>query len=288
MPNQLNSGIDGIEDIEDTDKIEDTDEQVIIPGSLMNAELWSRASWQQYLDWDPTPTQISQFQQLYDWVIEGNQTQNLTRITESVDFWEKHLWDSLRPLQVLSVGVLGTGDGLGQDDHPAEPPYTVIDIGSGAGFPGIPVAIANPEWRVTLLDATQRRMQFADMVAVKLGLVGIQVQAERAETWGQLRREHYDLALNRALGSAVVCAELSLPMLKIGGHALLYRGHWDLEQESALQRACQKLGAIIKSVDPFVTPITHGIRHGILLEKSAPTPATFPRPMGMAAKRPLA
>ncbi|NJO85791.1 MAG: 16S rRNA (guanine(527)-N(7))-methyltransferase RsmG, partial [Synechococcaceae cyanobacterium RM1_1_27] len=229
--------------------IEETDEQAITPGSLRDLDLWSQAGWQHYLDWDPSPTQIGQLQQLYDWVIEGNQTQNLTRITESVDFWEKHLWDSLRPLQALPVGILAPRDNLEQDDPAAESfyaPYTVIDIGSGAGFPGIPVAIANPEWRVTLLDATQRRMQFAEMVAAKVGLRGIQVQAERAETWGQLRREGYDLALNRALGSAVVCAELSMPMLKIGGHALLYRGHWDPDQESALQRACQKLGQSIK------------------------------------------
>lgn len=238
--------------------------------------LWSQAGWHQHLGWDPSPRQLDQFQALYQAVLAGNQSQNLTRITDRTDFWEKHLWDSLRPLR--SIEAVDTGY--------FEAALSVIDIGSGAGFPGIPVGIFAPAWRVSLLDATQRRMQFAQQTVSALGLT-VATMAERAEIVGRQQRDQYDLALNRALGSAGVCAELSLPLLKLGGYALLYRGHWDLEQEQALALACQKLGAEIKAVDPFVTPITQGIRHGILLQKVAPTPAIYPRSIGIPAKRPL-
>jgi 16S rRNA (guanine527-N7)-methyltransferase len=241
-----------------------------------DVNVWSQAGWRKHLGWDPSPRQLGQFQALYQAVLAGNQSQNLTRITDPTDFWEKHLWDSLRPLQSFAA----------VDARGFEVALSVMDIGSGAGFPGIPVAIFAPAWRVSLLDATQRRMHFAQQTASALGLT-VATIAERAEIVGRQHRDHYDLALNRALGSAAVCAELSLPLLKLGGYALLYRGHWDLEQERALALACQKLGAEIKATDPFVTPISQGIRHAIVLQKLAPTPAIYPRSIGIPAKRPL-
>lgn len=241
-----------------------------------DVNLWSQTGWHEHLGWDPSPRQLGQFQALYQAVLAGNRSQNLTRITDQTDFWEKHLWDSLRPLRSLEA----------VNSQAFEVMLSVVDIGSGAGFPGIPVGIFAPAWRIGLLDANQRRMQFAQQTASALGL-RLETMAERAEIVGRQQREQYDLALNRALGSAGVCAELSLPLLKVGGYALLYRGHWDLEQEQALALACQKLGAEIKAVDPFVTPITQGIRHGILLQKVAPTPALYPRSIGIPAKRPL-
>lgn len=243
---------------------------------MNEVDLWHAERWRHHLGWDPSPDQCQQMRQLFELVIQGNRQQNLTRITDPQEFWEKHLWDSLRPVQ-----------GWVQDPSVGGKALRVIDIGSGAGFPGLPVAMAYPQWSVMLLDATQRRMQFAAEVAETLELTNILTTATRAETWGQHQRDHYDLALSRALGSPAVCAELSLPLLKVGGQALLYRGHWDPEQEQVLRHACEILGGTVIRVDPFVTPLSQGIRHSVVLEKVAPTPVAYPRGVGIPTKRPL-
>ncbi|MFN7468696.1 MAG: 16S rRNA (guanine(527)-N(7))-methyltransferase RsmG, partial [Pseudanabaena sp.] len=100
--------------------------------------------WQSTLNWSPNSNQIEQFEKLYELVLEGNSKQNLTRITAADDFWEKHLWDSLR-------GVLAFWD---RED------LKVIDIGTGAGFPGLPISIAKPSWQVILLDSKQKKVAF--------------------------------------------------------------------------------------------------------------------------------
>ncbi|HEY9623036.1 MAG TPA: 16S rRNA (guanine(527)-N(7))-methyltransferase RsmG [Crinalium sp.] len=236
--------------------------------------------WQSTLQWQPSPAQQTHLQTLYELVLEGNRQFNLTRITEPDEFWEKHLWDSLRG--IVEPGILDF-------TTTAATPYQVIDIGTGAGFPGVPVAIAHPDWAVTLLDSTRKKTVFLEMLAQKLGLSNATVLTDRVEQVGQQRqyRATYDLALIRAVASAPVCAEYALPLLKIGGLAVLYRGQWSDEEDQTLPMAVEQLGGTVEQVASFATPLSHGARHCIYLRKTAKTPYQFPRPVGIPTQKPL-
>jgi 16S rRNA (guanine527-N7)-methyltransferase len=230
--------------------------------------------WQQTLSWQPTTEQQDQFQRLYELIVEGNRHLNLTRITEPMEFWEKHLWDSLRGIAPL----------LGARGEKQEAVFKVIDIGTGAGFPGIPVAITLPSATVTLLDSTRKKITFLNTLLTELGIQNANTVIGRAETLGkQLQyRQSYDIALIRAVGSATVCAEYALPFLKLGGLAVLYRGNWTTAETEALQSTVERLGSVIEATEAFTTPLSQGIRHCLYLRKVAVTASEFPRPVRMA------
>ncbi|MBD2082928.1 16S rRNA (guanine(527)-N(7))-methyltransferase RsmG [Leptolyngbya sp. FACHB-17] len=229
--------------------------------------------WRSTTQWSPSEFQRSQFQQFYELVIKGNQQQNLTRITEPEDFWEKHLWDSLR-----GVFPKATGANL-----------SAIDIGTGAGFPGIPMAIARPDWQITLLDSTRKKVTFLQDSTKALQLSNVRSIVDRVEQIGQSsgHREKYDVATIRAVAAASVCAEYALPLLKVGGLAVLYRGQWTEEEAIALDQAAKKLGGVVEECDRFETPLTHGVRHCLYLRKTSPTLSEFPRAIGIPAQDPL-
>lgn len=230
--------------------------------------------WQHTLKWEPTESQQQQFQDLYQQILLGNAQLNLTRITEPEDFWEKHLWDSLAGLLAVTNET---------------PSLSVIDIGTGGGFPGIPVAIAHPDWQVTLLDSTRKKINFLALLIEELKLENLKTLAARAEEVGrnQLHRDSYDLALIRAVGGASICAEYALPLVKPDGFAILYRGHWSEEETEALQPALTQLGAKIEAIYQLSTPITNGDRHCIYLRKLIPTPPEYPRAIGIPTQHPL-
>ncbi|NJN29204.1 MAG: 16S rRNA (guanine(527)-N(7))-methyltransferase RsmG [Synechococcales cyanobacterium RM1_1_8] len=242
--------------------------------------------WQQTLGWQPSPAQQQQLQRLYGGIVAGNRQLNLTRLTEPQDFWEKHLWDSLRALRPW----LRDGAALGKPGQGAAVAgAAVVDIGSGGGFPGIPAAIALPQAQVTLMDSTRKKMVFLQQLVAQLGLTNVETVTERAEAAGQQarHRNHYDLALIRAVGPVTVCAEYCLPMVKYGGTAVLYRGQWTVEEAEALEEAAKLLGAELVEVDAFETPLSRGTRHCLYLRKIAGTPDLFPRPVGVPAQDPL-
>jgi 16S rRNA (guanine527-N7)-methyltransferase len=233
--------------------------------------------WQQTLNWQPTVQQQEQFQRLYELILEGNRQLNLTRITDPQEFWEKHLWDSLRGILPLLSGNL----------PPASP--TIIDIGTGAGFPGVPVAMTVPNCTITLLDSTQKKITFLDNILTELALTNAKTLVGRAEEIGQhpQHRMAYDIALIRAVGAVSVCAEYTLPLLKQGGLAIIYRGNWTKDETKALQNAVKLLGGVIESIEQFTTPLSHSIRHCVYLRKVATTPVQFPRPIGVPTQKPL-
>jgi 16S rRNA (guanine527-N7)-methyltransferase len=232
--------------------------------------------WTATLNWQPTSKQQQQFDSLYQLILEGNRQFNLTRITEPLDFWEKHLWDSLAPIFYNKLLL-------------ENKQVKVIDIGTGAGFPAIPLAIVFPNWQFTLLDSTRKKMTFVDSLSSALNLDNLKTVVNRAETIGQDKtyRNQYDLALIRAVAEASVCAEYSLPLLNMGGIALLYRGKWTEEEQETLESALKTLGGKSAKVHSFETPLTQSIRHCIYLEKIAKTPTEFPRAVGIPTQKPL-
>ena len=235
--------------------------------------------WRSSLKWQPSEGQQQQFQKLYVEILKGNERFNLTRITERSDFWEKHLWDSIAGLVYLDLAKLVE----------QKKPLRAIDIGTGAGFPGIPVAILSQAIEVTLLDSIRKKITFLEDLINNLHLNNIKTLTGRAEDLGQDKRyrQSYDLALVRAVGRATVAAEYSLPLLKIGGLAILYRGHWQDKDTKALQNAATQLGGKLEGSENFTTPLTHSTRNCIYLRKIIPTSDRFPRKIGVPTQKPL-
>ncbi len=256
--------------------------------------------WQKTLGWQPSAEQQALFQQFYEQIVDVNQRINLTRITTPEDFWEKHLWDSLsglvpwlsEPTPEEMMLEEDAEDAEGEENTDPEALIRIIDIGTGGGMPGIPAAIAlTPIFsnlELTLLDATRKKIQFLQELCPLMGLPATCI-AERAEAIGQQKahREQYDLALVRAVGSAATCAEYALPLLKLGGQAVLYRGQWGTEDTEALMPIVDLLGGEITDLQSWQTPLTQGTRHCLFIHKEAPTPSDFPRAVGVPGKKPL-
>lgn len=249
--------------------------------------------WLQTLGWQPTPEQQHQFVELFQHILAANQQLNLTRITEPQDFWGKHLWDSVVGIGPWLPHELPLPSGL-QDlssDLPfdSSQPLRVIDIGTGGGFPGLPIAIIKPTWQITLLDSTQKKLTFLAHVTAELGLENVVMCCDRAENLGQhsTYRESFDLALIRAVGPASVCAEYAMPLLALKGYAVLYRGQWKTEEQKALAGAISQLGGEVVAVMPVNMPRSQGVRHCIYLRKILPTAPQFPRRVGVPTRKPL-
>lgn len=239
--------------------------------------------WQQTLNWQPNSEQLACYQRLYQEILKGNEQLNLTRITDPQEFWEKHLWDSLRAIKDwLDTAQNATAASSIQS-------FQVVDVGTGAGFPGVPIAIVRPDWQVTLVDSTRKKIAFLEALSSTLKLPNVKPLVSRAEQLGQMmqHRESYDLALIRAVATASVCAEYVLPLLKLGGTAILYRGQWLDEETEALQSAAKRLGGEVAHIESFVTPFSQGVRNCIYLKKIRSTPREFPRAVGIPTQKPL-
>jgi 16S rRNA (guanine527-N7)-methyltransferase len=249
----------------------------IEPLSIANlpkmAEIWEKT-----LNWQPTNLQENQFQQLYQLIIAGNRQINLTRITEPEEFWEKHLWDSLRGIAPKQIFIPGIDRGK-----------RIIDIGTGAGFPGLPMALIFPNSQVTLLDSTGKKIAFIETVLSALALNNVKTLLGRAEEIGQQyeHRQNYDVAVIRAVGNVSVCAEYSLPLVRKGGLAIIYRGSWSEVENESLETAVEQLGGAVELIEEFSTPLSNSTRHCLYLRKVTNTPISFPRGVGIPSQKPI-
>ena len=189
-----------------------------------------------------------------------------------------HVADSLCALPFLDPAVDST-----RDHH-----IRVIDVGTGAGFPGLPIAIARRQLQVDLLEATRRKCEFLEAAITRLGVQNATVVDRRAEEWAAAAgRERYDLVLVRAVAPLATLVEYAAPLLSLGGRLIAWKGARDASEEAAGRRAADEIGlqmTQIERVEPYPGSRAH---HLHLYEKSRPTPARFPRRPGTARKHAL-
>ena len=232
--------------------------------------------WEQKLNWKPTKEQLDQWEKLYQEIILINDKVNLTRIVQPEEFWEKHLWDSV-------TGIIGL------QFFQYSKKIKVIDIGTGGGFPGLPINIIFPTWNFTFLDSRRKKIEVVNFLLKTLGLKDSWALTGRAENIAHNSdfREKYDVALIRAVGKSSTCIEYILPFLTIGGRGVLYRGNWDIQEELSLKVILKKLGGKLISVKELKTPLTDSIRNFVYIQKIQPTSKNFPRDIGIPKRNPL-
>jgi 16S rRNA (guanine527-N7)-methyltransferase len=209
-------------------------------------------------------------------LLQVNAALNLTGITDRAEAWTKHILDAMSLVPVLAELVQNLPEG--------EEFLNVIDVGTGGGVPGIPLAIVMPQVRVTLLEATGKKADFLEAAIYKLKLPNARVLCDRAERIGQdhkTHREMYDVAIARALGRLNVVAELIVPLVKQGGHALAVKGAKAAEELAEANDVIGMLGA--RHVQTLDTP-TGKI---VVLEKASRTPRLYPRKNGEPKRLPL-
>ena len=218
-----------------------------------------------------TEQQLQQFTQYYELLVETNKVMNLTAITEPEEVAVKHMIDSL----------------LAYDEDMSG--KTLADVGTGAGFPGVPLKIYCPELRVTLIDSLGKRLKFLQQVIDTLGLKYIRCEHLRAEDAGKSskHREKYDLVTARAVARLSVLAEYCLPLVKKGGRFIALKGSKYAEEIQEGTQAVQILGGKIISAEPVKLPGLDDGRAIIKISKLKTTPAQYPRKAGTPEKQPL-
>lgn len=221
-----------------------------------------------------TDLQFQQFYTYYELLTEWNSFMNLTAITEFEEVMKKHFTDSLSLVRAYDLSK----------------PVSVIDIGTGAGFPGLPLKIAFPGLRVTLLDSLNKRVKFLDAVIEKLGLDNIDTIHGRAEDFSRPEklREKYDLCVSRAVANMTTLSEYCLPFVKPGGQFISYKSEKILQEADTAKHAIFLLGGKIKEQVEFYLPNSDIYRNLFVVEKVQSTPIRYPRKAGLPAKEPLA
>ena len=219
-----------------------------------------------------TNEQVKQFTTYCTMLLETNKVMNLTAITEPEEVAVKHMIDSL--LVYDSKSFSGK---------------TLVDVGTGAGFPGLPLKICDSSIKVTLIDSLTKRLKFLEEVIEALELKNIGCQHLRAEDAGKdtKLREKFDIAIARAVASLPVLAEYCLPLVKIGGYFYAMKGNKYEEEAEAAKRAIGILGGKIKEIKEVKLPGLEDKRAIIIIEKIKKTPAAYPRKAGTATKKPL-
>lgn len=220
-----------------------------------------------------TENMISQFEGYRNGVIEWNEKVNLTAITDPQEFVVKHFIDS-----VLCVGF---------DEYKAA--KKVIDVGTGAGFPGIPLAILSDDKEFTLMDSLNKRLKIIDELSEGIGLTNVQTVHARAEELARNKahREKYDICVSRAVANLTTLSEYCLPFIKVGGYLLAYKGP-DAEAELAdAKKAISILGGQVEKMEKAQLD-DFGLDHRIIfIKKVKNTPAKYPRKAGTPSKEPL-
>ncbi|MDR9786465.1 MAG: 16S rRNA (guanine(527)-N(7))-methyltransferase RsmG [Peptococcaceae bacterium MAG4] len=217
--------------------------------------------------------QVGLFKEYYRFLAEANKSINLTSILDEKDVAVKHFLDSLSCFNVIALE-----DGM-----------SLIDIGTGAGFPGVPIKIYRPGLKVTLLESVEKKVRFLEGLISSLGLRDIEVVHARAEDFGRdpAQREKWDRVVSRAVASLAVLAEYCLPFLKVEGYFVAMKGPKLEEELKKAGNALLLLGGRVDKIMGLKLPFTGEERKLVLIRKTGPTPGKYPRRAGIPQKRPL-
>ncbi|MCX4351558.1 MAG: 16S rRNA (guanine(527)-N(7))-methyltransferase RsmG [Lachnospiraceae bacterium] len=219
--------------------------------------------------------QINQFNKYYELLKEWNSFMNLTTIIEFDEVLKKHFVDSLSLVKVLP-------DLLQKD-------YSLIDIGTGAGFPGIPLKIVFSNLKITLLDSLNKRVRFLNEVIDQLGLENITVIHGRAEDFAKpdKLRESFEICVSRAVANLTILSEYCIPFVKKGGYFISYKSEKITEEFDNAKNAIHLLGGKFEKQNEFLLPGSDIYRNLFVIKKVSVTPARFPRKAGVPSKEPL-
>lgn len=217
--------------------------------------------------------QKEQFHRYYELLVEWNKVMNLTGITEYDDVNEKHFVDSLAITKVIDIEKIDT----------------VMDIGTGAGFPGLPLKIAYPHLKVVLLDSLQKRVNFLNTVIDELGLENIETLHGRAEDFAKKAeyREQFDLCVSRAVANLSTLSEYCIPYIRVGGIFISYKSGAVDEEVDNSRKAVKVLGGKVEEVVKFQLPDTEISRAFVKIKKVEETKKKFPRKAGLPGKEPI-
>ena len=217
--------------------------------------------------------QAAHFEQYAHELAQWNQHTNLTAIVDPAEVQVRHFLDSLSLAQVIKF----------------EPPMRLIDVGTGAGFPGLPLAIVYPELKVTLLEATGKKVDFLAHMINVLGLDNATAVKARAEEAGHMpeHRAQYDVVVARAVARMPALMEYLLPLAKNGGRCIAMKGTTAEEESKDAQKALKILGGRVFSIDSVQLPQVDDLHYLVTVEKVNPTPSGFPRKPGVPTRKPL-
>ena len=220
-----------------------------------------------------TDTQFQLFRKYKELLVSWNEKINLTAVTEDKEIQIKHFMDSLSICRVLDPMRYGS----------------LLDLGTGAGFPGIPIKIVWPYIQITLVDSLKKRVGFLNEVIRELDLDGITAVHGRAEELAKdsVHREQYDLCVSRAVANLSTLSEYCLPFVKKDGYFISYKGSDVREESDQAKKAIRLLGGRIEKEESFTLPLSDYGRTLIVVKKTDPTPGKYPRRAGTPAKEPL-
>lgn len=227
--------------------------------------------------------QVNQFIKYYELLIEWNSFMNLTAITDFDEVFKKHFTDSLSLVQAESYIM----DICGRDVR--EESISVIDIGTGAGFPGIPLKIAFPNLKITLLDSLNKRVKFLNEVINQLGLKDIKAVHGRAEDFAKNIefRDSFDICVSRAVANMSTLSEYCIPFVKVNGLFIPYKSEKITEELASANNALNILGGKVVDQIDYNLPDSDYYRNLVIVKKEKETPKKYPRKAGLPSKEPL-
>lgn len=225
-----------------------------------------------------SPEQMEKLLSYYELLVERNRVMNLTAITEFDEVAVRHYADSLIPLSIDGISEMFSN-----------PEGTILDLGTGAGFPGLPLAIALPDVQVTLADALQKRTNFLEEVKNALSLDNVTIVNGRAEELGRIPeyRESFDIVVSRAVAEYRVLCEYCLPFVKVNGIFAAWKGPAAPEEIKNAEKALDILGGNNPEIKKYILPDTAETRVVVITKKRESTAEKYPRRAGIPSKRPL-